>query len=54
MYCFNCNKTTETTNERKEEREEWYILKGICKVCNETKYKKIGKNKKYNNLKLLS
>ena len=41
MYCFHCEKSTKTTNERKEEWKEWYIVRGICKVCNKNKVKKL-------------
>ena len=52
-YCFYCDKKTETTNERKEELNECYILIGICKVCNKSKtIKKLKKNIKCD-LKLL-
>ena len=46
MYCFKCEKNTETTNERTEEWKEYKILKGTCKVCNTNKAKKLGLIKK--------
>ena len=51
--CLNCKKSTETTNERKEEWKEWYILIGICKVCNKNKVKKLELIKKQCIIKLL-
>ena len=46
MYCIKCEKQTETSNERTEEWNEFQILKGVCKVCNTNKAKKIGLIKK--------
>ena len=47
-YCFTCEKTTETINEKKEEWKGRYILKGNCKVCNALKVsmnaKRFGEN----------
>ena len=37
MYCFNCEKNTETTDEREEEWKEFKVLKGKCVVCNTNK-----------------
>ena len=53
MFCFKCEKKPETTNEREEEHGEWIYLKGVCKVCNIGKTKRLRRKNKYANIKLL-
>ena len=53
MYCFHCEKNTETINERIEEWKEYRLLKGVCKMCNKTKVKRLGLIKKQCNVNTL-
>ena len=49
-YCFKCEKTTETINEKKERWKNIYILKGNCKGCNALKVRKNLKDTEILNL----
>ena len=51
MYCFKCDKITETNNEREEEWKGYKVLKGKCKVCNTGKVKKLYKKIRYDEKK---
>ena len=53
--CFNCDKRTLTINEKKEywEKEEKYIIKGKCEVCNGSKIKHCGKRHGRHNILLI-
>ena len=52
-YCFNCDKMTETKDKKQEKWKQWYILKGICEVCNTNKVEKEGLINEPCNLKKL-
>ena len=50
IYCFKCEKNTETTNKKKEEWKGRYVIRGNCKVCNACKvsknFKRYGEKQK--------
>ena len=52
-FCFNCDKMTETINEKKEYWEDRYIIKGKCEVCSGFKEKYCAKRYGEHNVLLI-